>query len=461
MPNNQTEQPDGMAIPSPRTDQRTLSFDALLPVADEQSSSLLTVLSLIGSGAASTSRDVGRLSGLGRTATKQRINQLKRTGLVEEAGLGASTGGRAPRRLRFRAEAGHILVAHLETSSISVGVTDLAGRILVQDEEAADVTARADRVLARIEKLFDRVRRKVARGPVWGVAVGVPGAVEFATGRLIVSPLLPAWGDFLMHRHLARHFDAPAWIDQNVNLMALGELTVGPSLSPIDAIFVKIGAGVGSALISAGKLHRGAEGAAGEFGHLAIVKDGKLVCSCGKAECRQSFAGSDAVVWQANEAARAGQSSFLAQRLHQSGALNLDDVIDGAVAGDPTVVGIVARCGERSGETLARLVNFFNPSRVVVGGSLARAGDAFLAAIRQAVYRESLPAATRNLSITSSSLGSLAGLRGAATLATGELFSLKTFAAWFRDRSPAGHSALGQPLSDQTFPQTNLSAGAR
>ena len=185
-------------------------FDIPRGPANEQWGSLLTVLSLIGSGAAVTSADVGRMSGLGRTATNQRINQLKTAGLVEESGLGASTGGRAPRQLRFRAEAGRILVGHLETSSMLVGVSDLTGRLLAQHEVAADVTADPELVFEQLSGQLEQVAADLPRRPIWGVAVGFPGVVEFATGRPVASrscrhgatsPCTSAWRGTSMRRH--------------------------------------------------------------------------------------------------------------------------------------------------------------------------------------------------------------------------------------------------------------------
>ena len=228
--------------------------------------------------------------------------------------------------------------------------------------------------------------------------------------------------------------------------MALGEHTRGPGQASPHSIFLKMGAGVGVALICDGKVHRGASGVAGEVGHMLTVRDNQLVCSCGKVQCPEALPSSDALAWLAAEAARNGQSPFLAARLGGRNRLTVDDLIDAVIAGDTRATEIVTGVGDRCGEMLARFVNFFNPSDVVVGGDVARAGDVFLAAIRQAVYRDSLPAATRNLTITSAALGRAAGLRGAAALAIEHLFARDIFAAWFRGRSPAGRIELGQGM---------------
>lgn len=422
-------------------------FDIVRRHAAEQWGTLLTVLSLIGSGTALTSLEVGRRSGLGRTATTQRVNQLKAAGLVEESGLAASTGGRAARQLRFRHDAGCFLVAHLEVSSVYVAVTDLLGRPLAQRDLAMDVSAHPNIVLAKLEDLFEKVAREAPRRPVWAVAVGVPGPVEFATGRPLLSALIPSWADYSISQRLSRHFNAPTWIDNNVNLMALGESTADPLRDEANTILIKVGSGIGAALISQGKLHRGTDGVAGEIGHVQIIKDDRLVCSCGKSGCLEAVAGSDALRWQAIEAARDGRSGYLAGKLGRTGTLSFDDLIEAVAAGDPAAVSIIVRSGQHCGDILARLVNFFNPSRVIVAGSVARAGDVFLASIRQEVYRLGLPVATRNLAIDPSTMGMAAGLRGAATLAIEELFTPETFAAWFHEGSPAGLPHLGQGWS--------------
>lgn len=419
-------------------------------IAVDQLDTLVIVLDLVRFGAARTRPELARRSGLGRTVVTQRLAQLIGSGLVEEGRLGASTGGRAPRELRFRADAAVVLVAELGATSLSVGLTDLAGRLVAQHEESWDIAAGPDVTLARVEELFDVLLAEYTPAAVWGIGVGVPGPVEFASGRPVAPPIMPGWDGYPVRDRLAARYDVPVWVDNEVNMMALGEYRAGLGQGADELIHVKIGTGIGAGLISGGRLHRGAQGCAGDIGHVALVSEvieavpgaAQQVCRCGKIGCLEALAGGAALARDATEAARSGRSPALARRLAEAGALGAADVVRAAEFGDPVSVELLQRAGRLVGETLAALVNFFNPSMVLLGGGVGTSGDLVLAAIRQAVYRRSLPLATRDLRIARSQLGDRAGLMGAGFMVVDELFSRERLGRWLPDGTPAGRPAL-------------------
>jgi glucokinase-like ROK family protein len=325
-----------------------------------------------------------------------------------------------------------------------VALTDLSGRRLEHHEEPTDIALGPDAVLGRVETLFDEL---LARGPeraapIWGVGIGVPGPVEFATGCPIAPPIMPGWDRYPVRQRLASRYRAPTWVDNDVNLMALGELRSGLAAHQRDVIYVKVGTGIGSGLISGGRLHRGAQGAAGDIGHVAVADDSSVVCRCGNIGCLEAVAGGAALARDAVAAAEQGRTAFLAERLRTAGRLTAHDVGDAAAYGDRFAVDLLTRAGTTIGRTLATLVNFFNPSLIVVGGGVANAGDQFLAAIRQATYGRSLPLATRDLRIARSPLGDEAGQRGAAFIVLDELFSRDRLARWIDAGSPVGRPDL-------------------
>lgn len=414
------------------------------PISDERLDALVAVLDHIRRGDATTRPVIGRVTGLGRAVVTQRVGQLIESGLVVEGDLGPSTGGRAPRELRFHAGAGRLLVAELGATSISVGIADLAGRIVVQHEEPGDIASGPEEVLARVESLFDSMLTGQPRKspPVWGVGIGVPGPVEFAAGRPSNPPIMPGWDGYPVRERFARRYKAPTWLDNDVNLMALGELRSGLALGERDAVYLKVGSGIGAGLISGGRLHRGAQGAAGDVGHVAVVDQSSIVCRCGNTGCLEAVAGGAALARDATEAARAGRSTFLARRLEANAVLSAQDVADAASHGDPFAVDLLTSAGATVGQVLATLVNFYNPSLVVLGGGVAHSGDLFLAALRQATYRRSLPLATRDLRIARSPLGDEAGLRGAAFVVVDELFERNRLARWLDRGTPAGRTDL-------------------
>jgi glucokinase-like ROK family protein len=418
------------------------------PVADEAVDTLVTVLDLVRFGGVTTRPELSRRSGLGRTVVTQRVSQLLATGLLNEGTYAPSTGGRPARALKFRAEAGNILAVELGATSLGVGIADLAGRLMTSYEEACDVAAGPEAVLGRAEELLDDLlaSRPSQDPPVWGIGIGLPGPVEYATGRPVAPPIMPGWDNYPVRDRLARRYDVPTWVDNEVNLMALGELRLGLARGERDVVFIKIGTGIGAGLISGGLLHRGAQGAAGDVGHIAVVDDASVICRCGNVGCLEALAGGAALGKLATEAARSGRSQFLARRLAESdsGVLAASDLGDAALHGDPLAVEIFGRTGQYIGSMLATLVNFFNPSLVVIGGGVASVGDLLLASIRQTVYRRSLPLATRELQIVRSALSGQSGLHGTAFVVIDELLSRQRLPLWISNGSPAHQPEIAE-----------------
>ncbi len=414
----------------------------------DHADSLATVLDLVRSGTARTRPEIGRRSGLGRTVVTQRVNQLTACGLLEEGALGPSSGGRAPRELRFRARAGVILAAELGATGISVGVTDLTGTVLAEHTEAVDIATGPETVLGRVEEVFDelldRVRTELSDPDltVWGVGIGLPGPVEFATGRPSAPPIMPGWDGYPVRDRLARRYDTPVWVDNEVNAMALGELRAGSAKGQRDILYVKIGTGIGAGLVSGGTLHRGSQGCAGDIGHAAASDEDDVVCRCGNTGCLEAYAGGAALARDGLAAAKQGRSPFLAEVLASTGTVTAADVSRAAQSGDRTSVELLTRAGRLIGSLLATLVSFYNPALVVIGGGVSRAGDPLLAAVRETVYRRSLPLATRELRITRSTLSNRAGLVGAAFMVIDELFTPERLARWVDRGSPAGDPSL-------------------
>ncbi len=412
-------------------------------VLDEQLDTLTSILQLIRTGTARTRPLLSQAAGLGRSVVTQRVNTLLECGLVEEVGLAASTGGRAPRELRLRAEAGVVLVSALGAVTTAVGVADLAGRLLACRHSPGDIALGPDAVLATVGDELGRLLADLPdAGPVYGVGVGLPGPVEFASGRPVSPPIMPGWDGYDVRGALSRRFRAPVWVDNDVNLLALEELRAGQAFGERDVIYVKVGTGIGSGLVSGGALHRGAHGCAGDIGHVAVAEGRGVVCRCGNVGCLEAVAGGAALARDGEDAARSGRSRLLAEALAARGRLEPLDVTGAARRGDAAALELVSRAGRLIGETLATLVNFFDPSLLLLGGAVAQDGDVMLAGVRETVYRRSLPLATRDLRIMLSKPSAEAGLLGAAAMVTDEVFSRERLGLWLAHGSPVGRPEI-------------------
>jgi glucokinase-like ROK family protein len=408
---------------------------------------LVRVLDEIRLGRARSRSELVSRTALGRGVVAERVGQLLELGLVREDDIGPSTGGRPPRRLAFNGEAGHLFVADLGATSIDVAITSLAGRVIAHRAEPADVRVGAEATLGRVDELFRAVVAETADvpGDLWGIGIGVPGSVEFRTA-LPISPIMPGWDGFPIRADFAGRYRVPVWVDNDVNVLALAEVRAGLAGGHRDVVVVKIGTGIGAGIISEGRLHRGAQGSAGDVGHIQVTDDPSVVCRCGNRGCLEALAGGGAIGRDGEAAAREGRSPVLLAALEAAGTLSAVDVGRAASHGDPVAVAILQSAGRRVGSMLASIVNFFNPSLIVVGGGVAASGDHLLASIRETVYRRSLPLATRDLLIQRSTLGGVAGVIGASAMVVDELLSRDALARWLEAGSPAGMPEVAEPV---------------
>ncbi|MCY7419827.1 MAG: ROK family protein [Chloroflexi bacterium] len=410
------------------------------PVPDDALDALVTVLDEIRLGRSRSRSELVDSTGLGRGVVAQRVAELLDRGLVVEGDVGPSTGGRPPRQLSFRADAGHILVADLGATSIDVAATTLDGQVLAHHAEPADIGAGPEVCLGRVEELFQGLdpARHGLPGRLWGVGIAVPGPVEFRTGRPMSPPIMPGWDGYPIRERLAARTSAPVWVDNDVNALALGEWRAGVAIDHDDVVVIKVGTGSGAGIISEGRIHRGAQGSAGDIGHIQVVDDAAIVCRCGNIGCLEALAGGAALARDGEAAARAGRSRFLARVLDESGRLTAEDVARAAMHGDAVALVLLQDAGRRVGQVLASIVNFFNPSLIVIGGGVAQSGDQFLATIRETIYRRSLPLATRDLVIARSALGGLASVIGASSMVVDQLFLRDSLATWMEVGEPHG-----------------------
>jgi glucokinase-like ROK family protein len=428
-------------VPKPAQRRRRTS-----PETDYGVDVLVTILDEIRHGRAATRPEIVDRTGIGRGVVAKTVADLIERGLVDEQGTGRSTGGRAPRMLRLRAEAGHLLAADIGATSIGVAVTDLASRILRHVEEPADLADGPATILDRMHELFQGLLDDLpdVPGSLWGIGIGVPGPVEFSTGRSAAPPV-PGWDGYPVRDVVAERYRVPVWVDNDVNVMALGELRAGIAGDHDTIVFVKIGTWIGGGLISGGHVHRGVEGSAGEIGHVRITDDPTVLCRCGRVGCLAALAGGSPLARDGERLARAKESELLAEVLERTGRIEAKDVAHAARLGETACRELVLENGRRIGQALAMVVNVYAPSLVVIGGGVARAGDELLAAIRESIYAFSLPLATRHLAIQRTALDELGGVIGAASMAADEIFARHRMVAWLPDGTPGGHPELAAP----------------
>jgi len=369
-----------------------------------------SLLRLIRQGRASTRAELIELTGLARSTVAQRLEVLRARELIVDAGENPSTGGRPPAVFAFNRDAGVVLVADLGVTHCRLAVADLAGRPLAEMAADLAIDAGPEHVLGwvrdRFAELIDRSGRNMAE--VRGIGVGVPGPVEFATGQAVHPPIMPGWDDFSIPGWFSRSFDVPVLVDNDVNIMAIGEHWMHWR-EAAHLLFVKVGSGIGCGVITSGAIHRGAQGAAGDIGHIQVTEREDAICRCGNVGCLEAMAGGTA----------------MARALTNMGipASTSRDVVRLARGGNREAAMLVREAGRALGKVLAAAVNLFNPAVIVIGGDVAQAHEPLLAGAREELYRRSLPLATRHLRIARSELEDRAGVIGAAVMVIEHILS--------------------------------------
>jgi predicted NBD/HSP70 family sugar kinase len=431
---------------------------------DAEQHSLAAILDLIRNGEPQTRQDLERLSGLGRAIVADRLATLVRSGLAATGGLGQASGGRAPRLMHFRSDAGLILVAVIDAGMIGVGLADLSGKLLFEHHEATDQPGGPATALRRLAPLFDWVlEQQGGRRQVWGIGVALPGPAALSPlagwhGRIELASVDRSVGPLL--DQLARRYRAPLSIHSSVQMRTLGEWRAGNGAGARSLLFVDLGREIAAGLLSDGRLLHGAQGAAGMMGHIPVAAANQTICRCGNRGCLDVVAAAGALVEEATRAAGEGRSRLLVETLSANGELSVNDIGLAAQRGDAFSAELLSRSGGQIGTVLAALTNAFNPAVIVLGGEIAETGDILLAAIREAVYRRAHPLVTRDLRIIQSQLGNSAGLVGSALTLADEFFAAGFLREWIAFGSPLGHPRIAAHLAELAAEAVDVSAAS-
>ncbi|GLF97773.1 ROK family transcriptional regulator [Streptomyces yaizuensis] len=353
-----------------------------------------------------TQAEIARTTGLSAATVSNIVRELKEHGTVEVTPT--SAGGRRARSISLSGDAGLVIGIDIGPTRLRVALADLAHRVLAEESEplAGDHSAAdcLDQAAALVERLIARAGSDP--GKVIGAGLGVPGPVDTASGTLGPTTLRGGWAGTRPGEELGRRLGVPVHVDNDANLGALGELLRGGGRGVADLVYVTVGTGVGAGLVVGGRLLRGPGGTAGELGHVVLDPAGP-VCRCGNRGCLETFAA----------------APYVLPLLHTSHGpgLTLGDVVRLAREGDPGCRRVVADTGRHIGTAVAALGTLLNPSRVLLGGDLADAGDLVLDPLRDSVARYAFPGAAARLTVAAGTLGPRAGVLGAIALVLGEM----------------------------------------
>lgn len=381
------------------------------------------VLSVIRNHDGVTRADISRIAGLSRSTVSQHVDTLICKGIVAETGYAKSSGGRRARLLRFNEDGGCVVAIDIGATSLDVGICNLDAKPMAVNSIELHQPSGPGQVIEDAYHMATDLLNSIGltAEETRGVGLGVPAPVHFSTGTIVAPAILQGWDKYPLAKALKERFGCPAYVDNDANVMALGEQWAGEGKGVQNFMFVKLGTGIGAGIVCDGRLYRGSQGCAGDIGHIVI--DGcDVACACGKKGCLEALAGGPAIARRAEAKARQDSTPILSTLLKERGSLTANDVGLAARGGDPAAAEIIKDTGYLIGRVLAKTIDFFNPSLILIGGGVAKAGDLLLASIRELVYQQSIPLATRDLVVQPSTLGDRAGVVGAAVLVLEKLY---------------------------------------
>lgn len=378
---------------------------------------------------------------LSRSALDIKLGLLLKYKLLTQGELLDSTGGRAPREVRFNQNAGYVLVIEMGATEGLIGIADLAGKVLESSNVNFDISDGPQKVLGTVQEEINKAIAKHAN-QLWGIGIGLPGPVEYASGMLIAPPIMPGWDRFPVREFLEKKYNVPVWVDNEVNLMALGESRAGAGRGVHSIVYIKIGTGIGGGLVYQGQLLHGESGSAGDIGHLKVNSQSEIVCRCGKRGCLEALAGAPAILREGVKYAKNSESKYLANALKSKKAIDISLLSQAILAGDSKSIKIANDVGALVGSAIAQILFLFNPSKVIIGGRVSVLGNELLSSIRRTVYDEASALSTRNLSIEISNISREVGLKGAGYLVLEELIKPERLLLWLKSGSPFGKPEL-------------------
>jgi glucokinase len=289
--------------------------------------------------------------------------------------------------------------------ALDLGGTDLKFARVARDGSVIDSGRVPARALDGAKVLLGVLAgaAKEMREGACAVGLGCPGVIDPRTGALVdATPHLSLPKDFPLAEHLSRELGLAVYADNDANLAAWGEARMGAARGVRVSVTFTVGTGVGCGIVAEGRVLRGAWGGAGEIAHASLGGNGPA-CACGVAGCLEPISSGEGLARRALEAGLAASEAR--------------DVFAAAAAGDARAGGLVAEMADALGRQIAVVIQVVNPEMIVVGGGVARAGEAWLEAVRQSVRRYAQPSHTRQLRIVPAALGNRAGVTGAGLFA--------------------------------------------
>ena len=363
---------------------------------------------------AMTNTDLGQFVKLSIPKIISLLNELKAEGLVEELGQGNSSGGRRPNLYGNKEDAFYIIGISINIYKTSVSIFNAKNQKVTDDQILTLTISHGTSIIDPIVDFTENVIREkqIPREKILGIGIEMPGMVDSETGinkTYMVS-------DQPVAEVFRKKFGMEVLIENDAKARAFAELRFGLAHGRKNILAIHLDWGIGLGIIVNGKLYKGRDGFAGEFGHLPMVDNG-ILCKCGKQGCLETIASGTAIARIAKEGMETGRSTFLGELSdHDQENNEIRKVVQAATMGDQYSISILANVGHWLGKGLAYLIQIFNPELIILGGRMSEANQFILPPIQQSIQIFCNPELGNEIEIKVSELGSKAGIQGVAAL---------------------------------------------
>ena len=353
--------------------------------------------------------EIAQETALQRSTISLIVDELKAQGLIEEF-EGESTGGRPPALLQLRAADAIAIGVDISTKNTIVATSDLAGRVLEQEEFVTDPSSKRT-----LDKIIDSARKLIKKGvEIEGIGISLPGLVDSETGNALFVPRFK-WRDWAVAEELRLGTGLPVRVDNDANAMALAELWFGrPEIREVrDFIMILVEEGLGTGIVFDGQVYHGVAGAAGEFGHMIIGTNAPVACASGSRECWEAFASERAALARYVKLCDSADHSELTFAQMMERALNGESAARAALIETAHYVGV----------GISNLMKGLSPEAVIVGGQIARVWPIIAQELKSAVEENSICGGLPSANIIASTLGANPRLMGALSLVLASKFA--------------------------------------
>lgn len=360
-----------------------------------------------------TNTDISKEFNLSSPTIARIINEMCQEGFVLEYGKLETEEGRHPNLFGLNPDSGYFIGVDINPTFVNIGLMNIRGDLIDLFKETDYIHDNSKEALERLCEIIHNytINTSVSKEKILNININIGGRINPDTGY---SYSVFNFSEASLSSMLTEKLGYQVTIENDTRAMAFGEYMEGCVQGEKNILFINVSWGLGAGIIIDGNLYKGKSGYAGEIGHNFFTNN-ELICHCGKKGCLETEVSGSALVRIVKERLNNGESSSLA--LSENGDFTLQDVVTATCNEDTLCIDVIESMGYKLGQSIAGLINIFNPELVIVGGILSMTGEYFIHSIKSAILKYSLNLVNKDTKVVLSKLKEKAGVVGSCMIA--------------------------------------------